>query len=395
MRTKFRSLQILSMLILSVMISFNPLVAQNDLVRVDLRLSPFLTDTQSFNYFTLEIGHQAGGVKLFDIILENNTGQVVRDLYVNIALSSSTRGILAELYSADFDPFELQPRQLVLGDNFSLANRLPGIRDFEITGGISPEGENFINSLEGGTRLPDDIYTVTFSIYQGANKRNGGRLLDTVSESFGAVPIQNLVDFYIIQPGGPVGSNEIIMNRTPVFRWDGPSNIQYRIIVVEDNGQNAESLLQNAYSSEPVAGPGATGSTLLEFEMIDALVNGNNFQYPASGVPALREGKRYYWQLFARFISVSGIDERPSGIMEFTIPLADGRPGEFVLTEEILRIISEIDPDTGTELQQILEDQFEISSINIDGIELSGTALVTFLEDFLERFRNGDIIIIR
>lgn len=393
---KFTSFTILSIaLLICVLFNSNELHAQNEKVRVDLNLSPVLLDAQSINYFTLEIGSPVSGIKLFDLVIENVTDQVVDNLFIDIAVTSSKRGVLADLYSQDFEPFTLQPRQLVVGSNFSLQSGFPGIRPLSIGGGITSQGENLINSLEGGTRLPDDIYTVTFSVYEGTNKRNGGRLLDSVSESFGGSPIQNVVDFYLIQPGGPLGSFETITNRTPIFRWDGPANVRYRLLVVEDNGQNAQSLLQSAFSTDPVLGPGATGSTLLEFEHIDALVNGNSFQYPVSGVTPLRDGKRYFWQIFAQFETPSGIENRPSSIMEFTIPPNRTMIANLSIIDEIVTIVEEIDPSSGSELKQILEDEFEIISINIDGVELTGAAFITYLEDILQKIRTGQIVIIR
>jgi hypothetical protein len=382
-------------LLSNVVINQSELIAQGDLVRIDLSLSPLLTDAQSINYSTLEIGKQSGGVKLFDLVFENVTDQTVGNLFLDITISSSRRGVLADLYSQDFEPFELMPRQMVVGSNFSLDSGFPGIRYLNIEGGITPEGENLLNSLEGGTRLPDDIYTVTFSIYQGTNKRNGGRLLDTVSESFGGAPILNLVDFYLIQPGGPLGSFETITNRTPIFRWEGSSNINYRLLVVQDNGQNPQTLLQNAFSSEPISGPGATGSTLLEFEHIDVIVSGNSYQYPASGVKPLMDGNRYYWQLFALILTPAGVESRPSSIMEFSIPSSRTMIANFSIIDDIVNIVEEIDPSSGTELKQILADQFEITSITVDGVELTGAAYVTFLEELLQKIRTGQIVIIR
>ena len=382
-------------LLSNIMVNQNVLNAQSDLVRIDISLSPLLTEAQFINYTTLEMGNQAGGVKLFDLIFENLTDETLGNLFLDITFSSTKYGVLAELYSEDYEPFELLPRQMVVGSNFSIDAGFPGIRYLNIEGSTTPEGENLINSLEGSTRLPDDIYTFTFSLYQGTNKRNGGRLLDTVSESFGGAPIQNLVDFYLIQPGGPLGSFETITNKTPIFRWDGDPNVDYRLLVVMDNGQNAESLIQNAFSSEPISGPGATGSTLLEFEHIDVIVSGNSYQYPSSGVLPLTDGNRYYWQLFAQIQSTSGIESRPSSIMEFSLPSARAMVSNISIMEDIVNIVEEIDPNSGTQLKQILADQYEVVSITVDGVELTGAAYVTFLEEILQKIRTGQIVIIR
>jgi hypothetical protein len=363
-------------------------------INLELRVSPLISNAQTINLTSLGIDNQGRGNRMFDLIIENNSDFIKENLYLDIVITSSTIGVIAEIYTENHDPFILRPRQVVVGNNNTIQNGLPGVENTNLNGRLTPAGEDFINELGGSTRLPDAIYSVTLSIYQGQNRLNGGRRIATVSETVSNQPIQNIVDFYLIQPGGPLGTREPLNTRLPIFRWDGPQELMYRLIVVEDNGQNPQSLIQSALSTDATLGLGALGGQLLEFEMIDALVSGTSFQYPPTGTPALREGRRYYWQIFAQIQTTSGIEVRPSEIMEFSVPTTNVTQAQSFISDDTIELIREVSPAAATEISGMMIDGYQIVSLSIDGKEYTGPALVVFLEKIRDQLRSGEITIV-
>lgn len=363
-------------------------------INLELRVSPQLTAAQTINLTSLGIDNRGRGNRMFDLIIENNSDDTRENLYIDIIISSSTIGVIAEVYTENHDPFILRPRQVVIGNNNTIQNGLPGVENTNLNGRLTPAGEDFINGLGGSTRLPDAIYSVVLSIYQGQNRLNGGQLIATISEALSNQPIQNIVDFYLIQPGGSLGTRETLNTRLPIFRWDGPQELKYRLILVEDNGQNPQSLLQSALSTDATLGLGALGGQLLEFEMIDALVSGTSFQYPPTGTPALRDGRRYFWQIFAQIQTTSGIEVRPSEIMEFSVPAANVSKVQNFVSDDTVELIRELSPAAANEIAVMMVDGYQIVSLSIDGKEYTGPALVTFLENILDQLRSGEITIV-
>lgn len=365
-------------------------------VSVTLRLDPSLVNAQSFSFSNLGINTNGSGNRIFEFIIENASQVVQTDLHFDLVVNSSRHGVIAEAYTEQHNTFSLNPGQVIFGNNNSLQSGLSTVGVNFLSGGLTPAGENLLNQLEGSTRLPDAVYSITISLYRGQNRLNGGRLLVSSTGSIGARPIQNVVDFFLIQPGGPLGSGDQTTSRLPIFRWDGPIDFDYRLLVVRDNGQRAQSLLEGARSTAPTMGRNATGTNLMEYEMIDAIVTGNTFQYPSAGVPQLQEGNRYFWQLIALIPAANGVEERPSSIMEFRIPsLANQASNAYSpeVVEEAKQILEQLSPELAGTLNQLLAEGFEMDSFMVDGVRYSGNSIVVFMEQFLRRVQNGEIIL--
>lgn len=365
-------------------------------VVVDIRLLDAVTKAQVISLSTMGVDVRGRGQKVMELVLQNRSNVTARDLFFHVTVSSSNVGLIAEIDSKPDTPFSLRPNQLMVTDNNRLHDGLPEISELvSFVGDLTPRGKTFIESLDGTTRLPDAVYTVTVSIYQGRNRPNGGRLISTVTQSVGSQPITNTVDFNLLTPGGPIGSNELVSSTQPSFRWDGPSNTEYRLVLVQDpgRGQSPESLIQAALSTEPVSGQASVG-TLLEFEMLDVVLNANNYFYPAAGVKRLQPGFKYYWQVVARIRTSRGTDNRPSGIYEFRVSNPQSAQNAEILAVTT-PLASSISPEVAVAIQSLIQSGFKLDRIVEGGRELSGPALQAFLEDFVDKIKRGEIVIVK
>jgi hypothetical protein len=375
-----------------------PLVAQQNLgdVVVDIRLMDAVTKAQLISLSTLGIDARGRGQRVMELVLQNRLNQTVSNLFFHVTVSSSNVGLIAEVDSKPDTPFSLRPNQLMITDNNRLYDGLPEIPELVgFVGDLTSQGKTFIESLDGATRLPDAVYTVVVSIYQGSNRPNGGRLISTVTQSVGSQPITNTIDFNLLTPGGPLGSNELVASSQPSFRWDGPSNTEYRLILVQDlgRGQSPEALIQAAISTEPTSGQASVG-TLLEHEILDVVLTSNNYFYPAAGVKRLQPGARFYWQVIARIRTSRGTDNRPSGIYEFRLSNPQAAQNAEIQAVTV-PLAASISPEVAAAIQNLIQNGFKMDKLVIDGRELSGSALEAFLQDFVDKIKRGEIIIVK
>ncbi|MDR8390646.1 hypothetical protein NC796_05830 [Aliifodinibius sp. S!AR15-10] len=364
-------------------------------VELDLVLQPQLTKAQVLSLSNLGVDRSGQGAPLFNLVIRNNENREQRNLYLELQISSNKRGAIANLYQWHNRPFHLSAGEVVTANNNQLQNGLPGVEEsIRFNGGLTQSGEDFINDLASSTTFPADIYTVTLSLYQGGNSDSGGELLDSIEESFGEnISTDTSIDLYLVQPGGEVGSSEQITTTLPVFRWDGPTNTNYRLVIVEDNGQSPETLIQSALGSEPILENGTSGiGSLLDFEIVDARLNNITFSMPPSGVQNLEAGQKYYWQVFVNRETVNATENIPSEIWEFTV--ASGEPGAntAVVTTEVENSLHRL---LGREqLNRLNEDGYNFNSIVIGGQTYQGAAAVQKLQELSNRIDNGEITII-
>lgn len=388
----------LSKVIPFLLLLSSPVIAQQSSgdVVVEVRLMEAVTKAQVISLSTLGVDVRGRGQQVMELVLQNRLNITVKNLFFHITVSSSNVGLVAEIDSKPDTPFSLRPNQLLITDNNRLHNGLPDIAELVgFVGDLTPQGKTFVESLDGATRLPDAVYTVVISLYQGKNRPNGGQMISTFTQSVGSQPITNTIDFNLLTPGGPIGSNEMIGSGQPSFRWDGPSNTGYRLIVVQDpgRGQSPEALIQAAISTEPTSGQGSIG-TLLEYEMIDVVLTSNNFFYPAAGVKRLKPGAKFYWQVITRIRTSRGTDHRPSGIYEFTLSNPNVTQTADIQSV-IVPLASSISSEIAASIQNLVQNGFKMDKILIDGREISGTSLQAFLEDFTEKVKRGEIIIVK
>ncbi len=360
-------------------------------VEVDLKLQPQLTTAQVLSLANL--GVRRSGAPLLNVIIRNTSNEPQNNLFLEIMINASKVGTIAEIRQVGRS-FSLDPGQVVVANENQLRNGLPGVEESIVfNGGLTEQGEQFVDNLSGSINLPSDLYTVTFNLYQGNNTQGGGDLLETVEETFGEnISEDTSVDLYLMQPGNVLGSNAQITSSLPVFRWDGPTNISYRLIIVEANDQSPETLIQSALGTEPtlVSGNLGTGS-LLDFEILDAEVENITYPFPPSGVQNLKTGAQYYWQVFAVQESVNDIQSIPSEIWEFTIASEEANTAANVSGQ----MLNSLNALLGREqVERLTEQGFTFESITIEGQTLQGAAAVQKLQELSVEVENGDITVV-
>ncbi len=366
--------------------------AQNSDLVLELELDDRLTEAQRLDLNRLGVDTEGRGASLIEVTLENtNQDQTLSDLYFYIHIEASGIGTIAEIIQRQGEPFSLQPGQVVIADNNQLSNGLPGISEpirFEDTG-LTSEGEQFINDLEG-FRLPRKNYTIELKVYQGGNQEiNGGELLAQVSKSFGDQALGGDDPWVeLVSPGDELGGNGEIFTTRPVFNWEGDQADQFRLIIVEDTGGDPESLIQNAISTEPMIGGGGFGD-YLDYEMADALISDEtHFTYPVTDVQSLEEGQTYYWQVFTLINTADGETTIPSEIWEFTIADPDEEVAEES-EEELQEVLTEL--LTAEQLEDLEDGEFNLQSMEVDGQRYSGPELQQVLQQLVEQKRDGEI----
>lgn len=384
-------LLLLSGLLLAVL--GEPAQAQNSDLVLEVDIDDRITEAQRLDINRLGIDTRGRGESLIWLTLENtNMDQPITDLYFYIRVEVSGIGTIAEINQRAGEPFSLQPGQMVVTDNNQLSDGLPGVAErirFE-DAGLTSEGEQFINELEG-FRLPRKRYTVTVGIYQGENRVHGGEELVKISKSFGDRALGgDDLSIYLTGPGEPIGTESYTRNTRPVFNWEGDMADSYRIIVVRDTGDDPESLIQNALSTDPVIGGYGFGD-YLDFEMADAVITDRtNFPYPVTNVQSLEEGERYFWQVFTLISTADGEVNIPSEIFEFSIAERD---------EEIIAQMQDVVEPllaellSGDQLEELDSGGFNLQAMEINGQRVSGPELQQMLEELIQRKRQGEITI--
>lgn len=361
--------------------------SQNDSdISLDLILSPQLSRTQVLSLANLGVSSSGSGSSLMTLVLRNNGQSQLDDLFFFITLRSANFGTITELVQRD--GFFLQAFQTVVADNNQLQKGLPGVESIiRFDTGPADRTEEFINSLDGSTSLPDDLYTILVEIRKGGSR---GRTLVRVERSVGAEPISQGVDLFLLQPGSQVGSKEQIATPYPIFRWDGPQNLDYRLIVVRDVGQSPEGLLQAALSTEPSIRLGrASLGSLLNFEHVDAVTKGTSFTMPPNGVQSLQAGETYFWQVFTSIKSSRGTTLIPSTIWEFTLSDPSENNNSQVDEQINLSVSQLIGEDR---LKRLLDSKFKLVSVEMDGNTVTGkSSMAMQIRQILELIEQGEI----
>ncbi len=368
--------------------------AQNAQVFLELQLSPNLTNSQAINLTNI-LANNGRGTNLFSLYLQNeNMSSAANNLYFNLELRSEKQGLIADMYQQQGKPFSLDPGQQIYATNNQVQTGLPGVEEqIDFDGGLTPDGEEFVNDLGGSTKLPADRYIVTVELYQGANKRNGGIRVASSVQEFGGDIADDDRDIFLTSPGDVVGSGMEITNPYPEFRWEGSNGTNYRLIVVEAKGQDSpESLIQGALSTEPILNQGAaaTGS-LLDYEILDARARRTSFQMPPSGVQKLEPGKLYFWQVQAELNTSNGVETRTSEIWSFRLA-EQGNQQTIQAGQELARTLRSLLGND--QYRQLAQRGFRLQSIVIDGQTITGPAALQQLVELKSKLDAGDISII-
>lgn len=360
-------------------------------INLQLEPSAALENTQVLTLTGLGFNSDASGPVLISGFLENMTGESIDNLYMEIKVNAARAGDIIELRSYSTMPITLEPYQSVYATNNDLASgRIPGLdQEIQFSGGFTPEGEDFFDNLSGSTSLPRDIYTVEVIIFRVTNANGRQDLTSSVVEIGGGLTSSlDESDIYLKTPGDIVGSPAEITNPYPQFSWEGANDVSYRLLVVEDNGQDSpESLLQSAKSSSPTT----EGGSLLEFENLDVLMDGTSFQFPSSGAQSLQQGNTYYWRVITDVQSSGDVEEISSEIWSFRLANASQSAESPPLSEEVEQAIIELIGQDA--YRQLKDDGFSLMAIEYNEQEFTGPAATMKLEELLQKIRDEEIIL--
>lgn len=360
-------------------------------INLQLEPSAALENTQVLTLTGLGFNIDASGPVLISGFLENMTGESIDNLYMEIKVNAARAGDIIELRSYSTMPITLEPYQSVYATNNDLASgRIPGLdQEIQFSGGFTPEGEDFFDNLSGSTSLPRDIYTVEVIIFRVTNANGRQDLTSSVVEIGGGLTSSlDENDIYLKTPGDIVGSPAEITNPYPQFSWEGANDVSYRLLVVEDNGQDSpESLLQSAKSSSPTT----EGGSLLEFENLDVLMDGTSFQFPSSGAQSLQQGNTYYWRVITDVQSSGDVEEISSEIWSFRLADASQSAESPPLSEEVEQAIIELIGQDA--YRQLKDDGFSLMAIEYNEQEFTGPAATMKLEELLQKIRDEEIIL--
>lgn len=364
----------------------NPVEAQ---LSMDVEVDDNLSNAQSINVQSL-IANNGKGPTLFRMYLQNNSSEYKNDLYFRIIVESDNIGRIADIKQVSGQPFSLSPGQQVFATNNNIGDGLPGVEEaIQFSGDFTTEGEEFVNKLQGSTTLPADEYQVTIEIYRGSV---GGTPVISESAEIGANIVEDSRDFYLLSPGDVVGSDATISSSYPSFQWQGETGASYRLIVVEaKSNESAQSLMDGAQSTTPIQSNGsASGGSLLDYEMMDVVINQSSFQYPNSGVQSLEPGKKYYWRIVNELETSGGVDARESEIWNFTL-LDTQNSGDNRENGEMTRTLREL---LGDRLQNITQEGYSFESISIDGQIFQDVQALQKLMELGQKAQQGDISIV-
>lgn len=362
-------------------------------VSLNVEPSSLLENAQVISLTGLGINSEGSGPTLITATIENLTGETINHLYLELKVSASQVGAIVELTQSSSQPFSLNPFQTVYFSNNDLVNeRIPGITTpITFTGGLTTEGDNFLSDLSGSTSLPKDTYTLEVELFQVTDARGRETLARDVAEiggsESGALSFDES-DIFLKTPGDVAGSQTEITNPYPQFNWEGNTGVTYRLLVVEQNGQDSpESLLQSAKSTSPVG----EGGSLLSFENLDVIVDGTSFQFPSSGAQSLENGKTYFWRVVKTVQSSGDSEEVSSEIWSFTLKDASKVTASLPVSAEVEQAIVELIGQDA--FQRLKESGFTLQSITYDGQEFTGPAAGIKLDELLEKIRDEDIIV--
>lgn len=367
-------------------INYGPAQAQ---LSLDLEIDEMLSSSQSINFQSI-IASNWQGPRLFQMYLQNNSSEHVHDLYMRIIMESNNRGRLVDLEQVSGRPFSLNPGQQVVATNNNISRGLPSVEEAVVfNGGLTEAGKEFINELKGLTSLPPDEYQVSIEIFEGSV---GGTLLASTTGEVGKSIVEDTYDFYLLSPGDEIGSEETISNSYPNFQWEGTTNVSYRLLVVEGREDDSpQSLMDGAASTDPIQSDESTSSgSLVDYEMLDVIVDKSSFQYPTSGVQELEPGQTYYWRVINQLRTSNGVEARESEIWSFSI--ADNQEPRTV--EQDSEVTTALKQVLGNQFEQMQQDGFSFQSIVIDGQTYQDVQALQKLMELGRDAQQGNISIV-
>jgi len=365
-------------------------VAQSQDITLQLDVSDILRNSQFIGLTNLGIDSEGRGPVLISGFIQNQSNSVAENLFLEVNVYASKIGKIVEVITRKEYPFSLAAGQTVYITNNTLSqDGVPGIKEtVKFEGGLTTEGDNFIENLDGSTTLPADIYSIEINIRQTQTDGQDKIIASVQEEIGGSVPISESVDFYLRTPGDITDANVEITNPFPQFSWEGDQGIEYRLIVVKSSDSDSpESLLQSARSSSPPT----DGGSLLQYENLDVTVTGESFQYPSSGAQPLEPGQTYFWQLSTSIKSGISTEERTSEIWSFKLSEPETSEAPIIITEETKNILTRLIGNG--RLSALISSGYTVQSFEMDGVTYSGNQAAIILDQLMRKIENGDIVL--
>ncbi len=364
-------------------------IAQSEVLSIEIDVSEQLQNSQVFGLSSLGLDEKGGGPVLISGLMQNLTSEKLEDLYFEFRVSTGKRGDIISITQRNGFPFSLEPMQSVYVTNNALREEIiPGIEEtMKFDGGLTPEGDALIEGLDGKLVLPSDTYSVQVIVFQISNAL-GRQNLAEASAEIGNTIGSETEDIFLRTPGDVIDGNVEITNPYPQFSWDGDTDVDYRLLVVNSSGEDSpESLLESAKSTQPIT----DGGSLLTFENLDVKVQGNTFQFPASRAQPLEYGLTYYWQLITNVQVGAGNEEKSSEIWSFKLaePETSSEPAvmDNELRNALIRLIGE------SRLKQLQDAGFTLQGLEMDGTPIIGTQVNIKITEFLRKIEDGEIIL--
>jgi len=380
-------------LVLLAVIFFVPnkkAIAQNQTLSLEIEVNDILSNSQFIGLTNLGLDSEGRGPVLVQSFIQNLTTEVIDNLHLEIRVYAGKIGEIVNVITRPRTPFSLQPMQSIYVTNNTLSeDGVPGITEkVKFDGGLTVAGDEFIESLDGSTTLPADIYSIEIIVFKQTNETGRVDLISASAEIGGAVPVSESVDFFLRTPGDVTDANVEITNPYPQFSWEGEQGIEYRLLVVKTSETDSpESLLQSARSSAPPS----EGGSLLQYENLDVRITGETFQYPSSGAVPLEAGQTYFWQLSTSIQSGVNFEERTSEIWSFKLAEPETTEPTIVITEETKKAI--INLVGNGRFENLVSSGYTVESFQIDGVTYSGSQASIILAELLRKIEAGDIIL--
>lgn len=381
---------LLLLLCMFVFVPNKKLIAQEQIVSLEIDVSDILANSQFIGLTNLGLDSEGRGPILVSGFIQNISDTVVSDLFLEVKVFAAKIGEIVNVTTQDGFPFSLARGQSIYVNNNTLSqDGVPGIKEtVKFEGGLTPEGDSFIENLDGSTTLPADTYSIEVNIRQ--KQANGEKLIiaSVQAEIGGGVPFSESVDFFLRTPGDITDANVEITNPYPQFSWEGEQGIEYRLVVVKGSaGDSPESQLQSARSSAPIS----EGGSLLQYESLDVKVTGENYQYPSSGAQPLEPGQTYFWQLSTSIQSGNTSEERTSEIWSFKLAEPETVDAPITITEETKKAIQNL---VGSgRFENLISAGYTMQSFQLDGVTYSGNQASIILAELLRKIESGDIVL--
>jgi hypothetical protein len=241
---------------------------------------------------------------------------------------------------------------------------------------LTSEGRNLLNKLNSGAVPDADVFYVEVQLRKAGDTAGSSDLL-VASELELETDIPRSYQAIDADPANQAFLENLNLDEEiPEFRWAGPDNQRYRLIVVSGSGsEEAAGRLNSrfAQSFDPSRFHEPEQEILLD------VMTGNRFFIADNDLAGIFEpGSEYYWQVATTVTTVRSEREIRSDVWSFSTmdPVMD----------ELISLLSFL---LGEErVQQMIEDGYELDVIELGGVTYTAEEAVPVLREMQRRIQN-------